>query len=197
MPTEQELRATLERIAHALESVQVPWAIGGSFTSTMYGEPRATNDVDVIANLRAAHVEPFVRELGGDFYADEVAIRQAVTERDSFNVIDERSFLKVDVFVPSPGPLGEGQLVRRRAYSMSDAGPMIFVLSPEDTILQKLRWFELTNRTSDRQWRDLVSVARFNRDLDLTYLREVAASSELSDLLDRALDEARRQVPSR
>jgi hypothetical protein len=189
---EEELRATLERVGQCFDQLNVPWAIGGSFASTVYGEPRATNDVDIIAELRPAHVAPFVASLGADFYADATMMREAIAARDSFNIIDERSFLKVDVFVPRPGPLGEGQLARRRSYALSAAGPTVFVLGPEDTVLQKLRWFELSGRTSDRQWRDIVGVVRLGGDLDIGYLREVADASSLSESLARALAEGGR-----
>lgn len=187
MAVDQELSATLARVAAAFETVAVPWAIGGSFASTLYGEPRATNDIDVIANLRLPHVTAFATALGLDFYADKEMMREAISGRDSFNVIDERSFLKVDVFVPAPGPLGEGQLVRRRPFALSDAGPNVFVLGPEDTILQKLRWFELTGRSSERQWRDVLSVIRLGGALDLGYAREVAKDANLLELLEAAL----------
>lgn len=187
MAVDQELSATLERVAAAFETVAVPWAIGGSFASTLYGEPRATNDIDVIANLRLPHVAAFATALGTEFYADQEMMREAINARDSFNVIDERSFLKIDVFVPEPGPLGEGQLVRRRQFALSEAGPNVFVLGPEDTILQKLRWFELTGRSSERQWRDVLSVIRLGGELDLAYAREVARDAKLLDLLEAAL----------
>jgi hypothetical protein len=192
MTEDVELRATLALLAQALDSLSIPWAIGGAFASAVHGEPRATNDIDVIANLRPSHVAPFISALGDAFYADEASIRQAITARDSFNVIDERSFLKVDVFVPRAGALGEGQLTRRRTYSLSETGPQVFVLGPEDTILQKLRWFDLGGRTSDRQWRDVLSVVRLGGPLDLTYAREATVSTNLTDLLELALREAGR-----
>ena len=123
MTVEQELRASLDSISRAFDQLRVAWAIGGSFASTVYGEPRATNDIDVVANLRDLHVTEFIEALGSDFYADEPSIRAAIHERDSFNLIDERSFLKLDVFVPPPGPMGEGQLSRRRQYSIAETGP--------------------------------------------------------------------------
>jgi hypothetical protein len=194
MTAESELRDALEHIGKALDGLQIPWAIGGSFASTVHGEPRATNDIDIVANLRAPHTAAFVRALSGAFYVDEQSIRQAIAERDSFNVIDERSFLKVDIFIPAPGPLGEGQLDRRRAYRMSENGPQVFVLGPEDTALQKLRWFELGGRVSDRQWRDILGVIRLGGELDLEYMQRVAEAGELTASLDRALAEATSDV---
>ena len=52
MSTAEEVLATVRRITTACEALEVPWAVGGSFASAVYGEPRATNDVDVIACLR-------------------------------------------------------------------------------------------------------------------------------------------------
>lgn len=190
MSFEDELRATLIHVGDALEAIGAEWAIGGSFASTVHGEPRATNDVDFIATLGLAEVVPFVRALGSSFYADEQAIREAVRTQDSFNIIDERSYLKVDVFVPSSGPLGYGQLARRRPYALTEHGPEVFVLGPEDTILQKLRWYEIGGRSSERQWRDIAGVIRVSRQLDLPYLREVATQGGLSELLESALKSA-------
>ena len=115
---------------------------------------------------------------------------EAVRLCGSFNVIDTRSLLKIDVFVPSPGPLGAGQLTRRRTLQVLPGLQPVPVLGPEDVVLQKLRWYQLGGETSDRQWRDLVSVLAQKRQvLDITYLHEVAIG-RLAELLERALGEA-------
>jgi hypothetical protein len=46
-----EMAETVATISASLDSAGVIWAIGGSLASTAYGEPRATNDVDVIAGM--------------------------------------------------------------------------------------------------------------------------------------------------
>ena len=192
MNAEEELRASLDCLGRALDGLSVPWAIGGSYASTVHGEPRATNDIDVVASLRLPHVHAFVAALGSDFYCDAQSIREAIAARDSFNIIDERSFLKIDIFIPRAGSIGEGQLLRRRRYAMSDSGPTVFVLGPEDTILQKLHWFEMGGRVSDRQWRDVLGVVRLGGELDLAYMHEVAGEAGLTELLKRSLAEGGR-----
>jgi hypothetical protein len=129
-----------------LRGTRVDLGVGGSFASAVYGEPRATNDVDVIVRLRLGEVRRFVAALGRDVYVDEDVIREAIVDQRSFNVIDEVTYVKIDVFVPPPGPLGEGQLVRRRRLSVTD-DLQTWVLGPEDIILQKLRWYRLGNRS--------------------------------------------------
>jgi hypothetical protein len=184
-----DLEATLSSISQALEAVGVRWAIGGSLASGVHGEPRLTNDVDIVACLRVEHVAAFRRALGEVFYSDEGVVRRAVAAHDSFNLIDERTILKVDVFVPAPGAMGEGQLDRRVAQPLSEFGPQVFVLGAEDTILQKLRWYELGGRVSERQWTDIVSVIRIKGSFDRDYMRQVAGGADLGDLLERALRE--------
>ena len=186
---------TVSAVANALDALEVSWAVGGSVASTLYGEPRATNDIDIVAALRQPHVDALLATLRPAFYADTLTVRAAVMTHDSFNLIDERTFLKVDVFVPPDGPMGRGQLDRRRRRNFGDA-LSICVLGPEDTVLQKLRWFRLGGEVSERQWRDIVAVLRLSQPFDETYLRDTAEAASLGPLLVRAMSDARGQSSS-
>jgi len=46
-------------VVEALEALGVPYFIGGSLASATYGVVRATMDVDLVADLRMDHVNPF------------------------------------------------------------------------------------------------------------------------------------------
>ena len=186
---------TVAAVANALDAVGVDWAVGGSVASTIYGEPRATNDVDIVAALQESDVDGLLGALGPSFYADALTVRTAVRTHDSFNLIDERTFLKVDIFVPRSGPMGSGQLDRRRRRNLGDQ-LSVFVLGPEDTILQQLRWFRLGGEVSERQWRDIVAVLRLSTKLDEAYLHATAKTARLDQLLTRAVSEALGQRPS-
>ena len=187
MTDPDELGRAIESIARALDGVAARWAIGGSMASATHGEPRATNDVDVVAELDEPRARRLTQLLGIDFYADADIAAEAVRTRGSFNVIDKRSFIKIDVFVPPPGPMGMGQLDRRQFLEIVPSLGALPVLGPEDVVLQKLRWYEIGGRASDRQWRDIVSVlCASGGALDDRYLDEVAAGAGLADLLRKA-----------
>jgi hypothetical protein len=187
MTDPDELGRALASLAAAFEALSVTWAIGGSLASAAHGEPRATNDIDVIALLDARTATELTRLLERDFYADPDVALEAVKTRGSFNVIDNRSFIKIDIFVPDEGPLGTGQLARRRMLEIFPGVPALPVLGPEDIVLQKLRWFRLGGEVSERQWRDVVSVLRAGAgELDEAYLRSVAVDQDLLPLLERA-----------
>src|SRR5207249_868940 len=70
MTDQDELARALEAIAAAFEELSVTWAIGGSLASSAHGEPRATNDIDVVATLDEAGARRLPALLGNDFYAD-------------------------------------------------------------------------------------------------------------------------------
>jgi hypothetical protein len=191
MTESDELVVTLGSVASVLSQLGVRWAIGGSLASAAHGEPRATNDVDIVANLDLASARSFPVLLGPRFYADANMAVEAVRSHGSFNVIDQNTFVKIDVFVPSAGPMGLGQLDRVQILELLPGLAAVPVLGPEDTVLQKLRWYRVGGEVSDRQWRDIVGVLRHTgAALDDAYLEAVAKGARLEELLARARADA-------
>jgi hypothetical protein len=177
------------RVAEALESCDIRYVLGGSLASSISGEPRSTLDVDLVVEMAENHVGPFIAELGEDFYADADALRRAIETRSSANVVHYSSSTKVDLFVAGGSPIDERQLARRRRVLVAtEPDRYLYAYTPEDILLQKLRWYRLSEETSDRQWRDVIGIVRVQAtDLDLEYLRESALLLGVTDLLERAL----------
>jgi hypothetical protein len=174
------------RVTAVLDTLGVRYTIGGSIASSVAGEPRSTLDIDLVAELDATHVEFLVRSLEGDFYLDAAAIRRAVDQRRSVNLIHHTTQLKIDLFVAGGTPIDGLQLSRRREVEID--GRRLFVHPPEDILLQKLRWLREGGESSDRQWRDVLGVVRVQGSrLDIPYLKTQAEVLGVSDLLARAL----------
>jgi len=167
----------------------VPYVVGGSVASSLHGEPRSTNDVDVVADLAQATVLLFVKSLGEAFYVDAPAATEAVRAGGSFNVVHIESAVKVDFFVAGTDPLDRERLRRRLAVSAADNQATLYVDTAEDVVLRKLEWYRRGGETSERQWRDVVAVLRVQRQMDNEYLRRWADRLGIADLLVRALSE--------
>jgi hypothetical protein len=174
------------QVTTTLDSLGVAHTIGGSIASSVAGEPRSTIDIDIVAALEPRHVRPLVDALEGEFYVERTALERAVAERRSANLIHQATQIKVDVFVAGGTALDTLQLSRRQAVDIG--GRRIYVHPPEDILLQKLRWFQLSGESSDRQWRDVLGIVRVQgQRLDTAYLRRGAELLDVVELLERAL----------
>jgi hypothetical protein len=179
-------------VTDVFESLDIPYAVGGSLASSLHGIPRATQDVDIVADLQLHQVMPLVTALEQTFYVDADMIRAAIARRSSFNIIHLATMFKVDVFVlPLNTPFQE-EITRRERLQLSTEVPAsFFVVMAEDIILHKLHWFQLGGGVSERQWRDVLGVLQVQRNtLDYNYLQTVAAQCGVSELLAQVFKEA-------
>lgn len=192
MSVDSELAEAARKVAETFDAIGVPYAIGGSVASSLYGEPRATRDIDLVAILRPEQAKPLAQALEGGYYADEESILEAIRLRRSFNVIHLDTMVKLDVFVCKDTAFSRSQIERRRQGSLGGEPPlMVSFASPEDTVLAKLEWYRLGGETSDRQWNDILGVLKVQgRALDDAYLDRWAPELGLDDLLARAREDA-------
>lgn len=184
------------KVARVLEQLDIPYVIGGSLASTIHGEPRATLDVDFAVQLRPHHAEELVAAFGDEFYVDATALREAAEHRSTCNLVHLPSVVKVDLHVrPDAGIFAEELRRALRLRLGEDPPEFARVATAEDTIVQKLRWYDREGGVSDRQWRDVQGVLKaMNQRLDLDYLQRWATELGLSDLLTRAFSEAGLQL---
>ncbi len=179
-------------VTQTLERLGVPYAVGGSFASSLHGVMRSTLDVDIVTDMRLEHIPALIAALSKEFYADDEMMRGAIEHRSSFNLIHYETAFKVDIFIRKLRAFDQMQLERSRATVIAtDPEESIYVASPEDTILAKLEWYHMGGEISDRQWRDILGVLKTRAgELDLAYLKKWAIELKVTDLLERALKES-------
>lgn len=185
-------------VTSLLDDLEVPYVIGDSVASTAHGLIRTTMDVDVVADLKPQHVSAFISALSGQFYVDEPTVRRAIARRGSFNLIHLETMVKVDLFLAGDRAFDRQQLARRIAERVApDSNETLWILTAEDVILAKLDWFRAGGEASERQWRDVLGVVKTQGgELDTAYLRRWAKELSVSDLLERALEEADDEGPT-
>jgi hypothetical protein len=179
-------------LARELDALGIRYMVGGSVASSIHGEPRATDDVDLIARMSSDHAIPLAERLRSEFFVQQESVRDAVASRGSFNVIHLESMQKADVFV-LPDDDFQRQALERSALVVidSDSEASLFVPTPEDVVIQKLLWFREGGEASDKQWRDVLGVLKVQAErLDWAHLDGWARRLGIADLLSRVAKQA-------
>jgi hypothetical protein len=172
-----------QRVIDALEGTGIPYAVTGSWVVSAYGILRATHDLDVVIAVRGEDAAKIVAAFPYPrYYADGVAITEAIAARSFFNVIDGDSTLKIDFWPLKDDDYSQEQFRRRNMVRMGERH--VWALTSEDIILAKLLWIKMSD--SERQWRDVQSVWALKKaELDLAYLRLWASRLSIADLLSK------------
>lgn len=177
-------------LTEIFDKLNIEYMVGGSLASSIYGIPRSSLDVDLVAAIDAGQIDPLTQLLKPDFYVDPEAMREAIKLKTSFNVIHLQTMFKADIFIHKATTFAQEQMARRcRELLLPEKE--VFIYSPEDLILEKLKWFRLGGEVSDRQWQDVLGVMKVQgKLLDLNYLKSWAEKLDLSDLMLKALEES-------
>ncbi len=188
----RENEEVIERLADVLDNLGIRYAIGGSIASALYGTIRFTRDADITVQPFSSLADRLYELLEDEFYVSREAMEEALKSHGSFNIIHFGTAFKIDLFIQGPNEFERQLLDRRHMLRLDEASPReVGVVSPEDIVLLKLRWFSMTGGTSERQWSDVLGVlAVQGKSLDFEYLEDSARKLGLEELLDRAITEA-------
>lgn len=158
----------------------MPYLIGGSIASSIYGRFRTTNDIDCLCRVSKSGVERFLA--GADnFIVDEISLAENLLQGRSYNLIHEPTFVKIDLF-PATEPFHFEELRRAREVNPLSSPCTFRIASAEDIILAKLIWAGRREVRSERQWSDLIGIlAVAGPSLDEAYLERWAAELGVLD----------------
>lgn len=152
----EAFQRTIEKFVSIAKQLELPFHITGGSISSAYGEPRLTQDVDiVIAPGRAQQQIDMLIDLlsQSDFLFTESVIRKGVASGELFQLLDKVESLKLDVY---PRELIPGELGRSETVELFE-DVFLPIVSRTDAALSKLIWIE---KGSTRSRRDLRSIFR-------------------------------------
>jgi hypothetical protein len=187
-----DIAGFLQLVIEALDAAGVEYLIGGAIAEWAWGEPRATQDLDLVVKIPIKSINKLSKELEKrDMLVPAGIILDVVVEDRAdipINAIHMHSGLKADLY-----PVREGDELRQSAFQRRqqvDYGPLIgkvYIHSPEDLILYKLMYFGLSQQS--KHSRDIAAILKSKKnELELDYIDGWATRLGLSSLWRAMLD---------
>ena len=176
---------TLSKLVAVLDRLGIRFHITGGLTSVAYGEPRLTQDVDLVLDRdRVLTVQDEFLSLLSQpgFHFSEQAARRAIESRQMFQLLDIDQVIKLDLYVRCliPGELDRS--VRTELFP----GVVLPIVARTDAALSKLIWI---HHGSHRSRRDLRRILAGATPDELGIVQRTAGEMDLADLLDEVLAE--------
>lgn len=170
-----------------LHETGLDYMVTGAVAAIAYGEPRMTNDVDVVVRLTPEGPSLLSRAFpDSDYHVPPIEAMEEERRRPEFghfNIVHHETALRADVYVAGDDPLHAWALSRRRAEPVG--GGMVWFAPVEYVIVRKLEYFQQSG--SDRHLRDVVGIVRISGDtIDTAALDALLAERGLAELWERA-----------
>ena len=171
----------LRHLISVFESLGIRYFVTGSIASMFYGEPRFTNDIDVVAEVKEYHIPDLLKLFPFDeFYLNEEAIRNAIKQSHQFNIIHPSSGLKIDVIICKKEPFDNSRFERIKRISPIEDTLANFA-SPEDVIIMKMRYYK--EGESEKHLRDITGMLKISGDIiDRKYIESWADKLGIEDI---------------
>ncbi|MBP7691424.1 MAG: hypothetical protein KA764_05890 [Anaerolineales bacterium] len=174
----------------------MPYLLGGSLAAAVWGEPRSTLDVDFVISLELKRITALSKELEkrAVLIPADIMLSQLEESRGDLAIVGYHlsAGFKAELFPLRAGDeLRASALARRIRVELEPPLGAIYVHAPEDLILYKLQYFDLSAQT--KHTRDIVSILLSRGSmLDYSYLLNWIGQLGLTASWQHMTGEARR-----
>ena len=151
----------------------IRYMVTGAAASIVYGEPRLTNDIDVVIDFTPAEVEPFFNSFPLEqFYcppSEIILVEIARSQRGHFNLIHHETGFKADIYTVGRDKLNHWGLNNRKLINLE--GDELWLAPVEYVILRKLEYYR--EGQSEKHLRDIAGILSISPDqIDFNELNE-------------------------
>ena len=147
-----------------LNKLSIPYMITGAVASIIYGEPRLTNDIDLVINMKLGDVETFAATFPiEDFYcppSEVIRLEIGRSQRGHFNLIHHETGFKADIYASGRDELHHWGLKNRKPVDVE--GDKFWLAPVEYVILRKLEYYR--EGKSEKHLRDISCILAFSSD---------------------------------
>ena len=164
-------RSLVDTFVSRLEKLEIPYVVTGAVASIIYGEPRLTNDVDLIVMMKTEDIEKFVQAFPStEFYCAPVEVLKIEIRRPRrghFNLIHHDTGTKADIYLAGEDELHQWALSKRR--DMVVEGERVRVAPPDYVIVRKLEYYR--EGGSEKHLRDIAGMLELSsQEIDFKQL---------------------------
>ncbi len=177
----------LQKVVSVLERLEIPYLVTGSVAAMAFGEPRLTNDIDIVAAIDEKHLRDFLLSFPPDeFYVSEEAVREAILHQDQFNIIHPESGIKIDVIIKQNTPFDDSRFRRLHRLYPAESYQANFA-APEDVIIKKMEYYKAGG--SEKHLRDIAGILKISAEIvDWDYITKWAERLDLTEVWDAILE---------
>jgi hypothetical protein len=168
----------LKEVTERLERAKIAYMVTGSIATNFYTVPRMTRDIDIVVELSENDLRQFIAMFEKDYYLDPETVRDAVTDRGMFNLIQHEYVVKIDFVVRKDSRYRRREFSRRKKVSVD--GRSLYLVAPEDLILSKLVWAK--DSRSELQLSDVKNLFKSVKRLNRRYLARWAKELNIATL---------------
>jgi hypothetical protein len=176
----------LHLLVQTLERLGIAYQLTDSTATITLGEPRFTNDIDVVVDLRLEQVSGLAAAFPApEFYFSSNAAREAVRQRGQFNVIHPTSGLKIDFIILPDNESARSQWQRTVRLTLAEGVEASFIAA-EDVILRKMEYYQ--EGGSEKHLRDIAGVLKLQEaQVDRRYIEDWAGRLGLAEIWQTVL----------
>ncbi len=176
MKIEQVALEVIDRLNRA----GIAYALVGAFSSSYWGIPRATKDADFVVQLSGPEISRLWDIFQPDFVVSDQMTFETITGSRKLEIRHPEAAFIVELFMLSTDPHHQERFGRRKLVQVF--GRDVWMPTPEDVIIQKIRWA----RTKDLD--DAMNVLAVQGDaLDFAYIRKWCESHVTLERLERLI----------
>jgi hypothetical protein len=171
----------IDTFIRPLITTGLPYAVTGSVAAMAYGEPRLTNDIDLVLEIKTSDIHRLVSAFPeADFYlppSEVIAAEIVRGNRGHLNIISQHRLLKADVYLVSNDPLHQWAMDNLKTIDIDDLA--IAFTPPEYLIIRKLEFFR--EGGSQKHLRDIAAMLAESSDIiDQSFLQKQLTNLNLS-----------------
>jgi hypothetical protein len=170
-----------------LDRLQITYMVVGSIASSAYGDPRLTQDIDIVIDATPQEIERLCAAFPpAHFYVSmEAAVAAANRPGSQFNVLDPSSGTKIDFMIARKDPWGIQQVARRQTLELI-ANCRAYAARPEDVMISKMLYYK--EGGSEKHLRDIAGILRVSgQSVDQNYVQRWSAELGLEEIWNAVL----------